>query len=283
MTRYLIAGAGGMLGHDLQLVLAGREVRALGRAELDITDAASVADAVHDVDVVINAAAHTAVDDAESHEDEAYAINATGAGLLAAAAADAGARFVQVSTDYVFRGDAAIPYPEDAPLDPLGAYGRTKAAGERLVREAHPGAHIVRTAWLYGEHGASFPRTMLRLASERETVSVVTDQLGQPTWTRDLASAIVALLDADAPAGTYHGTNSGQASWFELARATFELAGLDPERVLPTDSSAFVRPAPRPAYSVLGHDAWARVGLAEPRDWREALAEAFAAGAISPS
>src|SRR5690606_9449801 len=117
MTRYLIAGAGGMLGHDLQLVLAGREVRALGRAELDITDAASVADAVRDVDVVINAAAHTAVDDAESHEDEAYAINATGAGLLAAAAADAGARFVQVSTDYVFRGDAATPYPEDAPLD----------------------------------------------------------------------------------------------------------------------------------------------------------------------
>jgi dTDP-4-dehydrorhamnose reductase len=283
MTRYLIAGAGGMLGHDLQHVLAGREVRALGRTELDITDAASVADAARDVDVVINAAAHTAVDDAESHEDEAYAINATGAGLLAAAAADAGARFVQVSTDYVFRGDAAIPYPEDAPLDPLGAYGRTKAAGERLVREAHPGAHIVRTAWLYGEHGASFPRTMLRLASERDTVSVVTDQLGQPTWTRDLASAIAALLDADAPAGTYHGTNSGQASWFELARATFELAGLDPERVLPTDSSAFVRPAPRPAYSVLGHDAWARVGLAEPRDWREALAEAFATGAISPS
>lgn len=283
MTRYLIAGAGGMLGHDLQLVLAGREVRALGRAELDITDAASVAGAVRDVDVVINAAAHTAVDDAESHEDEAYAINATGAGLLATAAADAGARFVQVSTDYVFRGDATTPYPEDAPLDPLGAYGRTKAAGERLVREAHPGAHIVRTAWLYGEHGASFPRTMLRLAAERDTVSVVTDQLGQPTWTRDLASAIVSLLDADAPAGVYHGTNSGQASWFELARATFELAGLDPERVLPTDSAAFVRPAPRPAYSVLGHDAWARVGLAEPRDWREALAEAFATGAISPS
>src|SRR5690606_35384250 len=129
----------------------------------------------------------------------------------------------------------------------------------------------------------SFPRTMLRLASERDTVSVVTDQLGQPTWTRDLASAIAALLDADAPAGTYHGTNSGQASWFELARATFELAGLDPERVLPTDSSACVRPVPRPASSVLGRDAWARVGLAERRDWREALAEAFATGAISPS
>lgn len=282
MTRYLIAGAGGMLGHELQLVLAGREVRAFGRADLDITDAASVARAVQGVDAVINAAAYTAVDDAEAHEDAAYAINATGAANLARAAADAGARFVQVSTDYVFRGDATTPYPEDAPLDPLGAYGRTKAAGERLVREAHPGAHIVRTAWLYGEHGGSFPRTMLRLAADRETVSVVTDQLGQPTWTRDLADAIVALLDADAPAGSYHGTNAGAASWFELARATFELAGLDPERVLPTDSSAFVRPAPRPAYSVLGHDAWARTGLAAPRPWREALADAFAAGALAP-
>jgi len=275
MTRYLIAGAGGMLGHDLQAVLDGREVRALGRDALDITDAASVARAVADVDVVINAAAYTAVDDAESHEEDAYAINATGAGLLAAAAADAGARLVHVSTDYVFHGDATTPYPEDAPLDPLGAYGRTKAAGERLVRQAHPGAHIVRTAWLYGEHGGSFPRTMLRLAADRDTVSVVTDQVGQPTWTRDLATAIVALLDADAPAGVYHGTNSGTASWFDLARATFALAGLDPDRVQPTDSASFVRPAPRPAYSVLGHDAWVRVGIAAPRPWREALAEAI--------
>lgn len=283
MTRYLIAGAGGMLGHDLAAALSGREVRALGRAELDITDPASVARAVGDVDVVVNAAAYTAVDAAEEHEDDAYAINATGAGLLAHAAADAGARFVQVSTDYVFRGDATSPYPEDAPLDPLGAYGRTKAAGERLVREAHPGAHIVRTAWLYGEHGASFPRTMLRLAAERDTVSVVTDQVGQPTWTNDLAAAIVALVDADAPAGVYHGTNAGEASWFDFARATFELAGLDPERVQPTDAASFVRPAPRPSYSVLGHAAWDRVGVTEPRPWRDALAAAFAAGALGGS
>jgi dTDP-4-dehydrorhamnose reductase len=281
MTRYLIAGAAGMLGHDLQDALAGRDVRALGRSELDITDVEAVAEAVREVDVVINAAAYTAVDDAESHEHDAYAINATGAGNLARASADAGARFVQVSTDYVFRGDATAPYPEDAPIDPLGAYGRTKAAGERLVRQAHPDAYVVRTAWLYGEHGGSFPRTMLRLATERETVSVVTDQLGQPTWTHDLASAIVALLDADAPAGVYHGTNSGIASWYDLARATFELAGLDPARVLPTDSAAFVRPAPRPAYSVLGHESWARAGLAEPRGWREALTAAFDAGALS--
>lgn len=281
MTRYLIAGAGGMLGHDLRAALADRDVRALTRAELDITDAAAVADTVRDVDVVINAAAYTAVDAAEEHEDDAYAINAAGAANLARAAAGIGARFVQVSTDYVFRGDATEPYPEDAPLDPLGAYGRTKAAGERLVREAHPGAHIVRTAWLYGEHGASFPRTMLRLASERDTVSVVTDQVGQPTWTGDLAAAIVALLDADAPAGVYHGTNAGRASWFDFARAVFSLAGLDPERVLPTDSATFARPAPRPSYSVLSHAAWGRVGLPEPRPWREALDAAWRSGAFA--
>lgn len=280
MTRYLIAGANGMLGNDLQRALGGREVLALGRAELDVTDASAVDAAVADVDVVINASAYTAVDDAESNEDAAYAINASGAENLARAAASAGARMVQVSTDYVFHGDATSPYPEDAPLDPLGAYGRTKAAGERLVRAAHPGAHIVRTAWLYGQHGGNFAHTMLRLAAQRDTVSVVTDQVGQPTWTGDLAAAIVALLDSDAPAGVYHGTNAGSASWFDFARAVFEVSGLDPERVLPTDSSAFVRPAPRPAYSVLGHDAWARVGLAAPRDWRAGLAAAAEDGAL---
>ncbi|AYF98328.1 dTDP-4-dehydrorhamnose reductase [Protaetiibacter intestinalis] len=280
MTRYVVAGARGMLGHDLQQALAGREVVALGRAELDVTDAVAAARAVAGADVVINASAYTAVDDAETHEDDAYAVNATGAGNLARAAADAGARFVHVSTDYVFHGDATTPYAEDAPLDPLGAYGRTKAAGERLVREAHPGAHLVRTAWLYGRHGGNFAHTMLRLASQRETVSVVTDQVGQPTWSGDLATAIVRLLDAGAPAGVYHGTNAGQASWFDFARAVFEVSGLDPERVLPTDAASFVRPAPRPAYSVLGHDAWARVGLDAPRGWRSALDAAAAAGAL---
>lgn len=280
MTRYLIAGAGGMLGHDLRRALDGRDVVALARTDLDITDAEAVADAVAGADVVINAAAYTAVDAAESDEDAAYAINATGAENLAKAAAAAGGRMVQVSTDYVFRGNATAPYDEDALLDPLGAYGRTKAAGERLVRAAHPGAHIVRTAWLYGENGGNFAHTMLKLAANRDTVSVVTDQVGQPTWTGDLASAIVSLLDADAPAGSYHGTNGGQASWFDFARAVFEVAGLDPERVLPTDSSAFVRPAPRPSYSVLGHSAWNRAGLTAPRHWRDALQAAYASGAL---
>lgn len=280
MSGTLVVGAGGMLGSELERALAGREYTGLRRADLDITDADAVSAviAAAQPDAVINAVAYTRVDDAESDEEAAFAVNATGAGALAAAARSAGARFVHVSTDYVFHGDATEPYAEDAPLDPLGAYGRTKAAGERLVREAHPDAHIVRTAWLYGAGGANFVATMLRLAGERETVDVVADQVGQPTWAADLARAIVLLLDSDAPAGIYHGTNAGRASWFELARAVFAESGLDPERVRPTDSATFVRPAPRPSFSVLAHDAWGHAGLPAPRPWREALHEALAEG-----
>lgn len=279
--RYLIVGAAGMLGTDLQEALAGRDVTALARAELDITDPDAVGAAVAGRDVVINAAAYTKVDDAESNEDDALAVNGTGPGVLAEACAAVGARLVQVSTDYVFDGAASDPYAEGHERNPRSAYGRTKAAGELAALAANPGAtYVVRTAWLYGRNGGSFPTTMLRLAGERETVDVVIDQVGQPTWTADVAARIVQLLDADAPVGIYHATNSGQASWFEFARATFELAGLDPDRVHPTDSGAFRRPAPRPGYSVLGHDAWARAGLPPMRPWRDALAEAIASGAL---
>jgi dTDP-4-dehydrorhamnose reductase len=280
--RYLIVGAGGMLGHDLQSALAGRDVTALTRADLDVTDAEAVAEAVAGHDVVVNASAYTKVDDAESNEDAAYAVNATGAGNLAAAAAASGAWLVQVSTDYVFDGSATSPYVESTPVHPVSAYGRTKAEGERLALEANPErTYIVRTAWLYGQHGPNFAKTMLTLAAKLDTVSVVTDQVGQPTWTLDLASRIVALLDSDAPAGIYHGTASGQGSWMDFAAAVFAGAGLDPARVLPTDSSQFVRPAPRPAYSVLGHDAWSAAGLEPMRDWRSALDDAFATGALT--
>jgi len=279
--RYLVVGAGGMLGTDLQTALAGREVTALTRSRLDVTDASAVAAAVAGHGVVINASAYTKVDDAESHESDAFAVNAVGAGNLATAAAAAGAKLVQVSTDYVFDGAATTPYAESTPTAPVSAYGRSKAEGERLVLAAHPdGSYIVRTAWLYGENGGNFARTMLSLAASRPTVSVVDDQLGQPTWTLDLANQIVALLDNDAPAGVYHGTNSGSTSWFGFARAVFAESGLDPDRVLPTTSADFVRPAPRPAYSVLGHDAWTAAGIAPMRPWREALAAAVAAGAV---
>ena len=282
MTRYLITGAAGMLGQDMQQALAGRDVTALSRADLDVTDASAVSAAVAGHDVVINSAAYTKVDDAESHEDDAYAVNARGPAVLAAAAVEVGARIVHVSTDYVFDGTGTAPYAEDAPLAPIGAYGRTKAAGEEAIRRIAPdSSYIVRGAWLYGEHGPNFAKTMLRLAGSHETVSVVTDQVGQPTWTADLARQIVAMLDADAPAGTYHGTNAGSASWFDFTKAIFAEVGLDPDRVLQTDSSAFVRPAPRPAYSVLGHDAWSRAGLDPMRNWREALAAAVRVGALT--
>ena len=281
MTRYLITGASGMLGHDLATALDGREVTGLSRSDLDVTDLDAVRRAIAGYDVVINAAAYTKVDDAESNEDAASLVNATGAANLARAAAETGATLVQVSTDYVFDGSATTPYPEDTPLNPVSAYGRTKADGERLVLELNrERTYIIRTAWLYGANGPNFAKTMLRLAAQRDEVTVVTDQLGQPTWTLDLAGQIVALLDSGAPFGIYHGTNSGQASWYDFARAVFRNAGLDPDRVKPTDSSAFVRPAPRPAYSVLGHEAWRNAGLEPLRDWDEALADAMNQGVV---
>jgi dTDP-4-dehydrorhamnose reductase len=288
VTSYLVAGAAGMLGRDLQKALTrsragGRQVTALARAQLDVTDRGAVQAAAVGHDFVINVSAYTNVDGAEANEDEAYAINALGVENLAIAAHEHGAKFLTISTDYVFDGSGTMPYPEDAPRDPLNAYGRTKAAGEELALAANPdGTYIVRTAWLYGEHGPNFAKTMLRLAGERETITVIDDQIGQPTWTADLAVAIVRLLDAEAPAGTYHGTNSGQTSWFGFARAVFEQAGLDPDRIVATDSASYLRPAPRPSYSVLGHSGWARAGLAPLRDWREALAAAAASGVLRP-
>lgn len=281
-VRYLIAGASGMLGQDLRIALGGREVTACDRAALDVTDEAAVADAVAGHDVVINASAYTAVDAAESDEETAYAVNALGARNLAAAAGSAGARMVQVSTDYVFDGRAGEPYREDAERDPISAYGRTKAAGERFVQELLPDASlIVRTAWLYGAGGPNFAKTMLTLADTKDTWSVVDDQWGQPTWTADLAAKIVELLDVGAPAGVYHGTSSGATTWFGFARAVLRAAGLDPERITPTDSASFVRPAPRPGYSVLGHDGFARAGIAPIRDWELALQAATDDGVLA--
>ena len=281
MVRYLLTGATGMLGQDLQQALAGREVTALGRTDLDVTDPDAVSAAVAGHDIVLNCAAYTKVDDAEGDEDAAFAVNATGAGNLARAAAQHGAKLVQLSTDYVFDGTATTPYPEDAPRHPVSAYGRTKAEGERLALELNPGGtYVVRTAWLYGAHGPNFPKTMLRLAAQHDTVSVVDDQLGQPTWTADVARQLVAMLDGDLAPGVYHATSAGSTSWFEFAQAVFSVAGLDPDKVKPTSSAQFVRPAPRPAYSVLGHARWQRSGLPPIRDWRSALADAAQNGVL---
>ena len=283
MGGYLVTGATGMLGTEIVAALAGREMTAASRADLDITDAAAVDAAIAGHDVVINCAAWTAVDAAEDHEDDARRINALGPELLAHAAKRHGATLVTISTDYVFNGHGTTPYAEEAPRDPVSAYGRTKAEGEQLAIAAHSdGTIVVRTAWLYGAGGPNFVKTMLRLAGERETLTVVDDQVGQPTWARDLAVQIVALLDTGTRSGIFHGTNSGQTSWWGFARAIFSEAGLDPQRVHPVESAAFPQKAPRPAYSVLGHDAWASTGLEPMRNWADALAQASADGLMGP-
>lgn len=261
-----------MLGRDLVATLDGFALTAVGSAELDITDAEAVERAVSGHDVVVNAAAYTRVDDAESHPDLAFAVNAEGPRNLARAARRHGARLIQVSTDYVFDGKATAAYLEDTPVNPVSVYGASKAAGEQAVLDEHgEGSIIVRTAWLYGAHGGNFPRTMLRLAKEREHIAVVADQIGQPTWSMDLASWIRALISSEIPSGVFHGTNSGQTSWYAFARTLFTLAGLDPERIVETTSDEFPRPATRPSWSVLGHDNWSKAGLPAPRSWIEAL------------
>jgi dTDP-4-dehydrorhamnose reductase len=294
MTRLLLTGAAGMLGRDVaaQAAARGVPVTAAARGDLDITDPDAVRSAVGPGDVIVNCAAWTAVDDAESHEAEAFAVNGIGAANLARAAREQGAWLVHVSTDYVFDGGLPgvqqVPYPEDAPAAPRSAYGRTKAAGEWAVRAELPDRHwILRTAWLYGAHGPSFVRTMARLERTRDTVEVVVDQHGQPTWSRDLAERIICLVTTRsgdgglrAPAGTYHATAAGSTTWFTLARAVFTLLGADPERVRPTTSEAFARPARRPSWSVLGHDRWAEAGLGPMRPWDVALREALADGAV---
>ncbi|KRD45746.1 NAD(P)-dependent oxidoreductase [Cellulomonas sp. Root930] len=274
--RWLVTGARGMLGTDLVGLLNARgdAVAALGRESLDITSPESTATAVEGYDVVVNCAAWTAVDDAETQEAAAFAVNAVGPALLARAAHAAGARVVQVSTDYVFDGSATTPYREDAPIAPRSAYGRTKAAGEWAVRAEAPDHLILRTAWLYGAAGGCFPRTIARLARERGGLDVIDDQVGQPTWTVDVADLILRLVDAQAAPGTYHATSSGRTSWHGFAREVVASAGLDRQIVRPTSSDAYVRPAPRPAFSVLGHATLDAAGVAAIGPWADRWAAA---------
>jgi dTDP-4-dehydrorhamnose reductase len=279
--RWLVTGAGGMLGRDMVTALDGDRVTALDRAALDVTDADAVAAAVPGHDVIVNAAAWTDVDGAEAAEAAATAVNGRGPANLASACAASGAILLHVSTDYVFAGNARAPYPEDAPTAPANAYGRGKLAGERGVLGGLPDrGYVVRTAWLYGTHGRNFVATVLRLAGERDTIDVVDDQLGQPTWTYALAERLVALGRAaaagTAPAGVYHGTAAGTTTWYGLARRVFTLAGLNPDRVRPTTTDRFPRPARRPAYSVLGHARWAAAGLPPMAPWDQMLADALA-------
>ena len=273
--RWLVTGAGGQLGSHLVELLADRDVVGLTRGELDIRspDAVEATITALRPDVVVNAAAYTAVDAAESDEHEAYAVNELGPRLLAGALARHGGRLVHVSTDYVFDGTSHRPYEPDDPPGPGTVYGRSKLAGERAARAALPSCHVVRTAWMYGGPGANFVDTIVRLEQSRASIDVVADQFGSPTWVRDLAGALVALASSSAAPGIVHYVNAGTASWHELACEVFRLVGADPNRVRPVDSARFPRPAPRPSWSVLSTRSWTERHLPEPRDWRAALAE----------
>jgi dTDP-4-dehydrorhamnose reductase len=253
-VRLLVTGAHGMLGRRVvaHAERLGHEVTAAGAKELDVTDTGAVRAFMRrlEPEAVVNCAAWTDVDGAESAEEEAFAVNAAGAGHLAAAAAEVGARIVHVSTDYVFAGDAREPYVESDPPAPRSAYGRTKLEGERRVAAANPRHAIARTAWLFGAGGRNFVDTMLALGAERDEVSVVVDQIGCPTWTGHLAPALVELAEHDEP-GIHHLAGAGRCSWNELAVEVFDRAGVAC-RVLPATSESVRRPAPRPAWSVLG-------------------------------
>ncbi|MFC7737007.1 dTDP-4-dehydrorhamnose reductase [Roseomonas sp. GCM10028921] len=283
--RVLIAGRTGQLAVELmeRLPHDGHLVTALEPPDLDLADGAGIAAVVEATapDIVVNAAAYTAVDKAESQRDLAFAVNATGAGLLAAAAAARGVPIVHVSTDYVFRGDGGAPYAEDAPTDPAGVYGESKLEGERAVVTANPRSTILRTAWVFSPHGNNFVKTMLRLGAERESLSVVDDQHGAPTFAHDLADAIARLIPglAAAPAGSeafgiFHLTGTPWTTWHGFAAAIFERAaqrGRRVPRLVPITSADHPTPARRPADARLDCGRIARVHGIQPADWRCSL------------
>ncbi|WP_316245794.1 dTDP-4-dehydrorhamnose reductase [Paenibacillus tuaregi] len=272
-TKVLITGAGGQLGLELQRVFRekGYEVYGMDRDSLDITDAEQCHIMLNRVrpDVVIHAAAYTQVDQAESDPDTAYRVNAYGTRNIAAAAEAAGAKLVYISTDYVFNGKGTMPYSEFHPTDPVNVYGCSKWEGEELVRQLHTRFFVVRTSWVYGAGGSNFVRTMLKVGKRDGRVSVVADQIGCPTYTRDLAS-VIEQLSSTQRYGTYHVSGAGSCSWYEFACAIFEDAGMRVD-VVPVTTGEYPRPAPRPAYSVLDHQALRLNGFHPIRHWREAL------------
>lgn len=276
--NWLVTGGAGQLGIAVSEELDSRGITfmAVGSKELDITDTKNVTDFItrNSPSVIVNCAAWTDVDGAESNEESAFKINSVGPENLAVAAASSRCRLIHVSTDYVFSGESQKPFEIADQIDPQSAYGRTKADGEKKVLATYPqNSYVVRTAWLYSGNGKNFAKTMTRLALNGDgEVRVVNDQMGQPTLAVDLAQQIVDLGLSNAPAGIYHGTNSGQATWFEFAQEIFSLAGADMNRVVPVSSHEYPRPAKRPSYSVLGDDAWIKTSISPMRDWKIALA-----------
>ena len=273
---WLILGGNGQLGKCLADALQSRDIAfvSVGRERCDITSTDSVNRVISDLHpaVVVNAAAWTAVDAAESNPLGAMAVNSTGASNVACACVSVGATLVHVSTDYVFSGQTDTPIAENAPRNPVSAYGKSKAGGEAQVIGLHPNnSYIIRTAWLYSRYGKNFAKTMAARALSGSPVRVVNDQIGQPTCASDLAEHIINLVSSGAPVGIYHGTNSGQASWHEFAAEIYSLLEQERNLVTPVPTSEYPTPAVRPTWSVLGHERTSEAGLPEMADWKSAL------------
>lgn len=270
--KVLITGANGMLGTDLQVTLQDKfQAIALGHAEFDITNIEQVGQVMYSIkpDIVINTAAYTNVDGCETNKEDAFRINALGPRNLAAVCENLGARLVQVSTDYVFDGRSQEPYDEFSRTSPISIYGESKLAGEELVKSLTKRYYVVRTAWLYGKNGNNFVKTILKLAQEREYLTVVNDQIGSPTYTKDLAKAIGQLISQPAY-GIYHFTNSGYCSWYEFAKEILEQSNIGKE-IKAIKSTELRRPAPRPSFSKLNNFMGPLNGVEPLRDWRLAL------------
>jgi len=272
--KVLVTGATGQLGKDIieLLIEKGYEVFGYGRDQLDVTEIEQINIVFKTIkpDVVIHSAAYTKVDQAESEPDEAYRVNAFGTRNIAIASEEIGSKLVYISTDYVFSGDVDRPYNEYDLVNPINVYGKSKLAGEVMVRDFHSRFFIVRTSWVYGKHGNNFVKTMLRLAKEKDTISVVNDQIGSPTYTVDLASKIEEIFQTQKY-GIYHVSNSGSCSWYDFAKAIFEEYSIDWVEVIPIKSNQFLRMAKRPLNSVFDQTALRINGFNVMRNWRAGL------------
>ncbi|NOU87925.1 dTDP-4-dehydrorhamnose reductase [Paenibacillus sp. LMG 31460] len=270
--RIVVIGANGQLGKDVvKLLGAKHEVHGLGREQLDITNESQCFEVLKALkpDVIIHSAAYTAVDLAETEEAIAYRVNADGTKNLTVAAESIGAKFCYISTDYVFDGTATNAYREDDDTNPQSVYGKSKRAGEQHVESLSSKYFIVRTSWVYGIYGSNFVNTMLSLAQTRDSLKVVSDQFGSPTYTVDLALFLEQLVQTDYY-GIYHVSNSGVCSWYDFACAIFEENGMN-IRVEPCTTEEFPRPAPRPRNSAMEHEAIRANGFKEMRHWRDGL------------
>lgn len=273
--KILVTGANGQLGQELVLQLKNAKVQlfSYSKDELDITNLESVYGVTREIqpDIIINAAAYTKVDKAETERELAFSVNAYGQRNLAIAAEEIGAKICYISTDYVFDGTSTQPYEEHSLVNPLGVYGNSKYAGEQLTQTLSTKYFIVRTAWVYGEYGPNFVKTMLRLAEEKTKLGVVNDQIGSPTYTVDLAAFVIELVKTDRY-GIYHCTNSGTCSWYDFAKTIFEETGKQ-INVNPLTTEQYPTPAKRPNYSVLADTALKANGFTPMRHWREGLTD----------